>query len=304
MPKTDDLTAYHAYHAMMLVAADLLKERPVRRHEDEAIDDFRDWLSDHLLTRTDGKWLADRRDPRLVAEPPPPHGYGDKLWCWSVTREYLDEKLVSDDDLIVLWGDWSSGETDSNETVSVRSALVSRIGAEALVAALQTAPELGRFGLPSAGDGEDLEAGALKLSGWVTDEHVSARLDKGDPWAEDVYYPGPVPSEDSTAKLGLSASADGRVWTTGTEGFVRSETWTHTQGYGRDMETIAGSRLSGNAAFVKRLFEVYPDSCLLLCVQVRRRPPRNRGGEPEFEQYPQPYARYYLMGGDGVAHAL
>jgi hypothetical protein len=221
-----------------------------------------------------------------------------------VTTEYLDQKLVTDDGLVVFWGHWSSGERDNHETVSVRSALVSRTGAEALVAALQTAPELGRFVLPSAGEREDLEAEALKLRGWVVDEHVSARLDKDDPWAEDLHYPGPVPSENTIAELGLSASTDGRTWTAGTESLVRSETWTHTQGYGRERETISGWRLSGNEHFLKRLLDATPDSCLLLAVQVGRWPPQHRGGQPEFDQYPQPYARYYLMEADGVAHAL
>jgi hypothetical protein len=303
LPKTDDLIAYHAYHAMMLVAADLLKERPVRRHIDKDDNDFSEWLSDYLLTRSDGKWLADRRDPRLTAEPPAPQGYNDKLWCWSVTRQYLDQMLVTDDGLVVFWGYWGSGGTESNETVSVRSALVSRTGAEALVAALQTAPELGRFGLPSA-DGDDLGAEALKLSGWVTDEHISAQLDEGDPWAEGMNYPGPVPSADMIAKLYLSASTDGRIWTAGTEGLLRSEIWTHAQGSGTESVRVSGCRLSGNQTFLRRLLEAYPESCVLLAVQVRRQPPRNRAGEPEFEPYPQPYALYYLLEADGVAHAL
>ena len=74
LPRTDDLSVYHAYHAKMLVAADLLDERPVRHHADEPVNEFQDWLSSYLLTRADGKWLADRRDPRLVADPPKPKG--------------------------------------------------------------------------------------------------------------------------------------------------------------------------------------------------------------------------------------
>jgi hypothetical protein len=304
LPKVDDLNAYHGYHAMMLVAAALLKERPVRRQSEEATDDFRKWLAEYLLTRTDGQWLADRRDPRLVPKPQPPDGYGDKRWCWSVTAEYLDQMLVADDGLVVLWGYWSSGERDQRETVSVRSALVTRAGAEALAAALQTAPELGRFGLPSAGGREELEAGDLKLSGWVADEHVSAGLDDGDPWSEGLYYPGLMPSDDIVAKLGISTSANGRTWSAGSTGFLRSETWVRTQGYGREEETISGRRLSGNEHFLKHLLDAYPESCLILAVQVQRRLPQHRGSEPEFEPYPQPYARYYLMEANGVAHAL
>ncbi|HET6230471.1 MAG TPA: NACHT domain-containing protein [Longimicrobiaceae bacterium] len=305
LPKMDDLAAYHGYHAMMLVAATLLKKRRVRRSAEESVDEFREWLSEHLLTRADGRWLADRRDPRLSVDPPPSAGYGDKVWCWSVTTEYLDQQLETDDGCVVLWGYWRSGESDRNdETVSIRSALVSRLGAEALVAAFQTAPELGRWGLPSAGEGSDLEAGALKLRGWVTDEHISAGLDEADPWSEGLHYPALTPSEDTITSVGMSASMDERTWTTSAEGFLRSETWTHSQGYGRERDTISGRRLSGNVSVIRQLLAAQPGTCLLFAVQVRRRPPRGRGDEPEFEPYPQPYARYYLMEDDGVAHAL
>jgi hypothetical protein len=304
LPKTDDLLAYHGYHAMMLVAAALLNERPVRRRAEKAIDEFREWLSDHLLTRIDGKWLADRRDPLLVGEPPPPDGYGDKLWCWNVTLDYFNQKLVTDDGFVVLWGNWSGGERDNIETVSVRSAIVSRTGAEALVAALQTAPELDRFVLPSAEEGEDLAIGPLGLWGWVSDDNIWPRLDRGDPWAQSIYYPGPGPSEDVIAKLGLYASSDGRAWTTDTGGLVRSETWTRTQGHGRELETVPECRLSGNNEFLKRLLDGHPECRLLLAVEIRRRPPRSGAGEPEFERYQLPYARYYLLEDDGVAHAL
>ncbi|ACK78898.1 hypothetical protein RU820_06025 [Acidithiobacillus ferrooxidans] len=301
LPKTDDLCTYHGYHAMMLVAAVLLKDRPVRRHPEEPLDDFRGWLSRYLLTRTDGRWLADWRDPRLVMDPPPA-GYGDKLWRWSVTPDYLDEKLVTDDGLIVLWGSWTGGDEDYRETVSICSALVSHTGAEALVAALQTAPETGRFALPRAGLQDDLEAGTLRLRGWVTDEHVSGRIDEGDPWAKGLCYPGPAPSEEAIAKAGLTTLTNGRTWD-GSSYLLRREVWTRIEGLGREAQAISGSRLSGDHGFVKRLLDAYPEDRLVLTVEVRR-PPRYERDKDEFELYPWPYARYYLIGDDGVAHAL
>lgn len=304
LPDTDDLRAYHSYHGMMLAAAVLLQQRRARRRAEEAENEFQQWLADHLLTRTDGRWLADRRDPRLALDPPAPEGYHDKLWCWSVTAGYLDQQLVTDDGWTVLWGHWSGGDTDHTETVVIRSALVCKDGADALLGALQTAPELDRFALPSAAEREDLQAGSLRLTGWVVDEGVAARLDSGDPWAESLHYPGPAPSNDTIAKLGLAASADGRAWlAAGDDGLLRSETWTHIQGYGREAETIPGWRFSGDQRFLKRLLDAHPEDRLLLSVEIRRRPPR-RSSKDEFEPYRWLYARYYLMGDDGVAHTL
>jgi hypothetical protein len=305
MPKTDDLVDYHGYHGMMFVAAALLKERPVLRSAEEAESKFQQWLSEHLLTASDGRWLFDRRDPRLVVDPPPPSGYDDKVWCWSVAATYLDQQLFIEDGMIVFWGHWIGGHgdyKDYEETITVRSALVSRDGADALVASLQTAPELDRFVLPDAEDREGLESRPLRLTGWVQNQGVSARLDEGDPWGKALRYPGPAPSEDAVNKLGLTASADGRRWTVGTDALIRSETWTHVRGYGREEETVAGWRLSGNRRFLKRLLDGYPDDRLVLSVSVRRRRPRH--GNDDFESYRSLYVRYYLMGADGVAHTL
>jgi hypothetical protein len=305
MPKTDDLIDYHAYHGMMFVAAALLKERPLLRSAEETESKFQQWLSEHLLTSSDRRWLFDRRDPRLVVDPPPPKGYDDKAWCWSLAATDLDRQLFTDDNMIVLWGHWIGGDGDSSdyeETIAVRSALVSREGADALVASLQTAPELDRFVLPDADDREGLEIESLRLMGWVSSQSTSARLDEGDPWAKGLRYPGPSPSEDAVSKLDLIGSPDGRRWTAGTDVLIRSETWTHVRGYGREEETVAGWRLSGNRSFLRRLLDGYPRDRLVLSVSVRRRRPRQQ--RDDFESYRSPYVRYYLMGADGVAHTL
>ena len=42
----------------------------------------------------------------------------------------------------------------------------------------------------------------------------------------------------------------------------------------------------------------------MLRVSVRRRPTRYNSGEDEFEPYPWPYVRYYLIGEDGIARSL
>lgn len=303
MPKTDDLTAYHAYHALMQVAAELLKERPVRRRAEEVKDDFQEWLLDHLLTCDDGTWLADRRDPRLIVESAPAEGFDGKSWRWNVTATYIDQMLLTDDGATALWGYWHAGDTYNDETVTVRSALVSAASAEALVAALQTAPDLSWFLLPSAEEEESFHSGQLKLTGWVMNDRISARLDKADPWADDLYFPGPMPSEDAIARLGLNRSVDRRRWTAGLDDWLRSETWAQTRGYGREAETLSGWRLSGNRGFLERLFHTYPEDRLVMSVTVRRTPSRH-ARDDEFDSYPQPYIRYYLLGADGVPQAL
>jgi hypothetical protein len=193
LPQTDDLCAYHGYHAMMMVAAGLFKEHQLQINRDEVLDKLRGWLSSYQFTRSDGKWIADRRDPKLVSNPLTPSGYGDKIWRWGITSQYLDRMLISDNESLVLWGSWSGGKSDYVETVTINSALVTRSGANALLAALQTAPSLGRFQLPRAED-DELEFDTMSMKGWVKFDPIDARLDEGDPWADGLSYPAPEPS--------------------------------------------------------------------------------------------------------------
>lgn len=304
LPRTDDLCAYHGYHAMMFVAAGLLKEKPVQRRIDDSLDEFQDWLSRYLPARTDGGWLADRRNPRLVEDPPLRSGYSDKDWCWGVTKEYLDQKLTADDGSTVLWGHWNGGKDDCYETVSIRSAFASESVAEALVAALQTATELDRFTLPSFEMGDYKRDALFKLRGWVIDEAAPPGLDRGDPWSENLEYPGPAPSESLIRRLGLEASNNGSIWKAKNASILRSETWIRKQGYGLDEETVPGARLCANREFLRELLAAHTDDALIISVSVRRLPPKYGPDRDLFEPYPWPYVRYYLMEDDGVAHAL
>lgn len=303
LPRTDNLCAYHGYHAMMLVAADLLKEQKPQINRNEVLDEFREWLSSYQLTRADGKWISDRRDPKLVSNPLTPSGYGDKIWRWGVTSQYLDQMLICDKESLVLWGYWSGGKSDYVESVTINSALVTRSGAKALIAALQTAPSLGRVQLPCAED-DELNFATMSMKGWVKFHPNDARLDEGDPWADGMSYPAPEPSAAMINQLGLTELEDGRVWASDPEIFVRSETWTQTHGYGQERESISGWRLSGSKGFVKQLLIANPDDCIILSVEIKCPSRRNRGDQDEIAAYLQPYARYYLMEADGVAHAL
>ncbi|MET3479460.1 AVAST type 3 anti-phage nuclease/ATPase Avs3a [Variovorax atrisoli] len=304
MPQTDDLRAYHSYHAMMIVAARLLGTRSVRKNADESKDEFQDWLEGYLLSRSDKRWLADRRDPRLVTAPPEPQAYGNGTWCWSVTKQYLDQQLLTDDGLQVLWGQWSSGNRNDNETVSVRSALVSRSGSGALLAALQTTPRADGYFLPSANLTEARAVGHLRLRGWVQSEHRVARADEEDPWAAKLEYPAPRPCPSTIEKLALTVSADERRWTFEREGLLRSESWTRQAGYGQEEERVSGTRLAGDLGFIKRLLDMHPQHLLILSVSVRRLPPRDGPAKDIFEPYPWPYMCYYLIDKDGRPHSL
>ena len=109
-PRADTLHFYHAYHGMMIAAGRLLAAYPMHHNPDYGQEDeFRDWLSRHDVTRSDGRWLWDRRDP----EPPE-----SSEWIYRskedpnrrvITEGDFDEALRSND-WLNLWGNWAEAD--------------------------------------------------------------------------------------------------------------------------------------------------------------------------------------------------
>jgi hypothetical protein len=300
MPRTDDLQAYSAYHAMMIVAADLLKTLPVRHRDGDDRDEFAQWFASRGLTRRDGQWAADLRDPRLIREWP--RGTEElNTWCWEVGIQDLDQLLWTDDGRLTLWGHWTDREARA-QTSDVRSALVEDASADALCAALQTASDLDRFPLPYDGDYDAPDVDGFRLQGWVNEDHNSLNLDEEDPWAAGINCPGPAPSRRVVETLALIPSLDLRRWTAMPKGDLRSESWGEIVGFGRERESVRGSRLSADAPFVASLLAAHPGMCLVVSSKVRRTPPKR--SDSEFERFPMSYCRYYLVHADGVPRAF
>lgn len=308
MPEVEDVRVYHSYHAMMLVAGQLLNTRPVSHGAYEDENPFGNWLRRKLLTLADDRWLADRRDPRIMIPNPAGSSTSGDTWCWEVTRQYLDDQLTTDDDLKVLWGHWTTTDTAEGETVSVGSAFVSSLHAAALLAALQTSPSPGRIYLPDADEAERWEEEPanqdMRLIGWVTTQNNSMNLDEYDPWAGKVTSPGPHPCASILESLGTTADEETRSWTLPLGGLLRSETWSHSVGYGTEREVLTGTRLSADDDFISTLLAERPEDCLIIRVAVRRKPPKGLSGGDEYNFFSWPYNRFYLIGKDGITRSL
>ncbi|WP_197964245.1 hypothetical protein [Alteromonas macleodii] len=177
---------------MMIVAADLLAERTVLRNTDDTTNEFQNWFEQYQLTRTDGKWLFDRRDPLIDRNWTVSTKGKEQAWKWAITSKYLDQKLVTIDAWTNLWGHWTNYDNGYSETTTICSALVSRTGAISLVTALQTASVLDPYALPSANRQDIFSIDKLSVRGWILDDNVCAKLDELDTWATKLTYPGPM----------------------------------------------------------------------------------------------------------------
>lgn len=307
MPEVEDIVVYQAYHAMMLVAGQLLRTQAIHRHADEEENPFDDWLKEQLLTRVDGRWLADRRDPEVLIPRADSGARASDTWSWEVTRQYLDDQLTADDGMKVLWGHWTTTDATNGETVSVVSALVSSRHAPALLAALQTSPDPGSVYLPDADHVEHRDDSAdpeMRLFGWVTTRSDSMSLDEYDPWAGKVASPGPRPCPSILDALKPIADPDSRAWAPSVGGALRSETWSRSVGYGDERDVLTGTRLSADDEFIRALLKDRQEDCLIVHVKVRRKPPKDQTGEDEYSFYNWPYNRFYLIGNDGITRSL
>lgn len=307
MPKVEDLIVYQSYHAMMFVAGQLLETKPVRRRAYEEEDPLDYWLREQLLTRNDGRWLADRRDPEILKVNPSSSDRSDSSWCWQVSRQYLDDQLVADDGMTVLWGNWTTTDEINGETVSVGSVLVPSRHAAALLTAMQTSPVPGDVYFPSAdrtAHWEEVDDPLLRLRGWIITENDSFNLDEYDPWAGKVSNPGLRPCEEILSALNPMTDLDGRSWTLPNGGKMRSESWSRSIGYGEERDTLTGTRLSVNDKFIRALLDEHLGTSLIICVKVRRKPPKDETGNDNYLFYNYPYNRYYLIGHDGITRSL
>ncbi|MDF5728325.1 MAG: hypothetical protein PUP92_09875 [Rhizonema sp. PD38] len=192
-PRTDDYSFYLSYHAMLTVIAKLLLEMPVVHRDDWCDDEWADWLQRHTLTRPDGRWLADRRDPAPLER---------RTWLLETKTENWRQELKPDDFLDSLltqrngktWfnvrGSWSDNDSEREENIYITSALVSQETSQSLLNALSSCLNPHNFKLPAYRE-EDMEfnKSPFELQGWICRDSENEGLDVADPHAGRINYP-------------------------------------------------------------------------------------------------------------------
>lgn len=306
-PRSDNLHFYLSYHAMMVVAGQLLAVRPVVKHVDDG-DDFTEWLSRHSLTREDGYWLADRRDPAPLDWPTwAEHEEVDK-WRWSLARSDFDAQLFRPDGRITVWGSWTRIRGYRAETVSIRSALVTSERSYSLLAALQTTRDARDYGIPGEGDELEISSGAYELRGWITTGDTSLGIDDRDPWSGEITYPGPTPAPYINALMTLVADNEERVWQRDGECALVSRIWGDFPEEPSRDEVEHGHCLHASTGFLSSLLRA-TDKHLVVEVSIERRYPYGR-----FQPYSNksdegvgpllPSVRIFLIDGNGYVRTV
>ena len=306
-PDIDDYQLYLSYHAMMVVAGRLLTTTPT--HHDTTWteqDEFAEWLSSHDLTRRDGRWLADRRDPTPLERPAWLDRKEDDPGHEAVTRADFDEAL-KDAATLVVWGSWSCANAKHVQTVRVCSALVAPDRSAALLRALGTADNVHQYVIPSADCEGQIDSAGFVLRGWLVQRDSVGDLDRKDKWSGDVIWPAPAPAADIVKLMAIETDSDGRVWRDAKKRVVMSsQVWGGVNTGDDEEKPEGGNRLRASVDFVTKLLRRSGrDLIVEVRIDQRRRRSRWRSDPGEQDDGRTPTrARVYLLTGDGHVVSL
>ena len=311
-PRTDDLSFYLSYHAMMIVAGKLLATAPRHQDPNDPDDEFEGWLRRHLLSRQDGYWLADRRDPAPLEWPSWKDERQEDDWRWSVSRSDFGRVLGLDEDKLSLSGCWNTVSGQREETMYISSALVTSDQSFALLRALQTAANSRDYRIPDAGDELEIDKAGFQLQGWVEYCDSETGRDECDPWSGAIRYPPLKPATFVCDLFQLNADKEYRVWQMETEGDRKEVLWSQIWSGDRSQdnqyyatEGEYGRRLQASHAFIIELLgKVNMD--LIVEVQIERRIVRHHyeRNEDDHLGYVPPYTRIFILRADGRTYSL
>lgn len=271
-PRTDNLQFYHCYHAMMMVAGELLSKLPTHYDSEyQEADEFLEWLTRHQLSRADGRWLWDRRDvePLIKGE-----------WL-SRDKNHPNYKTLLDDDFLkalilderlILWGDWTEADSYRSQAYHITSALVIPDKAEALFRALSTTEDPYDYYIPSASSDSDHKDYGFELTGWIKSLDGTKRLDEYDPWSGGISFSAAYPTEFVVSSLSLKPDMDFRYWRDESNNIVMfSEIWGHFDESHRHSQSNLnhGDRLVVSSDFLKSMLKQL-NRYLIVEVQIER----------------------------------
>ncbi|WP_052573689.1 hypothetical protein [Haloferula sp. BvORR071] len=306
-PRNDDYWFYYSYHSFLSVASRLLGAMPVirGRDDDESESNWEEWLSRHSLTRSDGRWLVDRRDPSPLKRRAWTKGLSDREWRWSLgADDFLDVLLHQSPQpgWLSLAGSWTECSHERIESIRVSSALVTPETSQALADSLRHHENPFQYRLPSYGDTDkDLQSYPFELTGWIHRARGNdKRLDGFDPYACELEYPPYEIGASFAAMLGVESDYERRTWCRASDGEVLfvSELWSEKDAEESDRAYREGERISGAASELCRLCSLLGKH-LIFSVEINRSIHRYRGSSSDDIGYLPASHKIFVLSANG-----
>lgn len=303
-PRVDRVDFYLSYHAMMTVAGRLLESHPLHHDPDNHWGDFEDWFSRHDLSRSDGSWLADRRDPPPLEWPSWKNETSIENWGGLLANDDFERVLFRSGGKISVWGYWTEMSGSRQETAHISSALVSKDRSHALLRALQTTANPYNYRIPDAGDEGEINHGDFQLDGWIIQQTNDYGIDRQDPWGGDIRFPPIRPAQFIKDLMELTPDPEMRIWSAKVEDLSEPMLWSQAWGHYRDRDdqekSESGTRMEASIAFIQKLVNLSGKD-LLIEVELKhqQRYSRHSHRDDEGLGYTPPSAKLFLIRGDG-----
>ena len=308
-PRNDTFSFYYSYHSFLMAASKLLERMPIARdrrwHDSE--DPWREWLRRHSLTREDGRWLADRRDPSPVKRRRWRNSSDETDWCDSLEEGDFFDTLVKQGakpGFLTVCGHWVEHDGSRIENLRVNCALVNKETANSLAASLRSAESPHEYHLPwSDEEYNDFGEPPFDLTGWINaSDGGDPRIDKFDPYAREITYPPATIGHEFAEMLDLSVDSEKRVWVRDgcAEPSAINEIWSERSVFDHDELFREGERLSASIELLKQLCQA-TDKNIVFSVEIHRRLRHAyRSDGSRDTSYKPPIHRIYLLTENGV----
>lgn len=305
-PRIENYSFYLSYHAMFVAASKLIERMSVIHIRDWYEEAWGEWLRRHLLTRRDGRWLADRLDPPPLLKRDWIEQMDNDGWRRDVHgNDFIDGILFERDEetWLNVFGFWSEGDSNRSESYNVASALVLPEGSQSLLYAMSTRKDPHGFELPDYNE-EDMEIDLFPfgLRGWVWKEDGDRGLDESDPHASKIPFPPYQIGESIVESMGLSVDLEQRKWflSNAEHESIHCEIWSANRSNDDEDPLRYGNRLSASLSFLQELC-VTTGCEIIIEVQISRRYKikpymENEGGKYD---YKPPINKVFILSGDG-----
>jgi len=304
-PLTDDYNFYLSYHAMLVVAGRLLQKMPVVYSGDRCKDKWFEWLHRHTLTRTDGRWVSDRRDPVPLLRRGWISKEESKNWRTEITEnDFLDVLLIEkkNETWLNVFGEWDGSDYNRRERIEISTALVLPAASQSLLNALTTCSNPNDFRLPDYQErGMEIELYPFELKGWIWRKNDYNRLDKFDPHAGQIDFPPYEVGQSIIGKMGLCADIDQREWflTGSKNASLLCELWSTNRLSQNENSGRSGNRLSASLTFLKKLCETL-ECEIIVDVEIDRRFNNSYNTKEEYGTKCKPSIhKIYILSADG-----
>jgi hypothetical protein len=258
--KADDQSFYLTIHGMMCAAGELHDNLPLAMKFGQP-SDLGYWVENHRLCRSDGRWLADRRDPAppLASQPCRPNQTAEG-WLSDFDDSHLTNTIfdLERENWLVIAGNWVKSTSYGIERFSVSSTLANPRISHILARKLESFSDPWYCYFPPGRlDRDRIVPRLFRFPSLSIDQDTPDGIDKYDPLSGSIRYPPLKPRDAVRRLLDLKPHDDERVWRSAQLGEVfRSQLWGRWNTEDRYSRDDCGSRLliapAGREALLRR----------------------------------------------------